>query len=460
MGREPFRSFSGALYEQPGVNLVVDEGRSYVRRSREAYDVIQATMVDTWAATSAGAFALIENHLYTVEAFKDYLARLAPDGLLSMTRWHLEPPDQLLRLVSLSRAALADLGLERPERRIVVVRGPWQRRFRRAPATFLLKNGEFRDEELERLGALSAEHGFELLYSHRAHTDNLFAALARAPQPERVWRSHESDISPTRDNNPFFFNSVRLRHLARAVSGRAGEWHKTNLGTFVLFALLAVALLATLLFILGPLLLVRRRINPLPLRLRLSWLLYFACLGVGFILVEVVLIQKCILFLGHPVFALTVVLFALLLSSGIGSFLSGRLAEAALPRALPRLLLGVAALVVAYVAALSPLFYALVHLPRVARISLTVLLLVPAGLLLGTPLPVAVRLLAQQAPGLIPWAWGVNGAASVVGSVGALVLALLSGFDQALLAAAGCYVLALVFSRRALPAKKESGAAP
>jgi predicted membrane-bound spermidine synthase len=448
MSSEPFRSYSGALYEQPGVRLVVDEGRSFLRRSRERYDVVQATMVDTWAATAAGAFALTENNLYTVEAFQEYLARLAPGGMLSMTRWHQEPPDQLLRLVALARAALDELGLGDAAQRVVLVKGRPQRRFARAPSTFLLKREPFTPGETGQLEALAERFGFEILYSPTTRPDNVFTRLIEATHPGAFFAAYPNDVTPTRDNNPFFFHSLRLRGLGSALRG-GGEWHKTNLGTFVLFAVLALTSLLTLLFVFGPLLLMRRRLRELPAATTLSWLLCFGSLGAGFILVEVALVQKCILFLGHPVYSLSVVLFSLLVFSGLGSALSGRLGPQELPRALPRLFVTVAALIVAYVALLSPAFHALVQLGRAPRIALCVALLAPLGLAMGAPMPTAIRMLADRAPRLIPWAWGVNGAASVLGSVAALALAIVSGFDQTLLAGAALYLVAMLLCRGA-----------
>jgi predicted membrane-bound spermidine synthase len=449
MSREPFRSYSGALYEQPGVRLVIDEGRSFLRRSPERYDVVQATMVDTWAATAAGAFALAENNLYTVEAFKEYLEHLEPDGVLSMTRWHLEPPDQLLRLVSLARAALDELGLGEAGPRLALVRGRPQRRFQRAPATFLLKRTPFSERELALLEQLSESSGFEPLYTPAVRPANDFTRLIEAERPELFFASHPTDVTPTRDNDPFFFHSLRLRDLGRALTG-AGEWHKTNLGSFVLFSLLGLSALMTSLFILGPLVLTRARRREVAPRTRLSWLVYFALLGAGYILVEVALIQKCILFLGHPVYALTVVLFSILCFGGLGAALSARLPPRRLTRALPRMLAGLVVLILASIALLSPAFQALVRLELPLRIALCAAFLAPIGLALGMPMPSAIRILAQRAPGLIPWGWGVNGAASVLGSAGALTLAVYTGFDQTLLAAATLYTLALGVRPRAL----------
>ena len=450
MSSEPFLGFSGRLYQQPGVRLEVDDGRSFLRRSREQHDLIVATMVDTWAATAAGAFALSENNLYTVEAFSDYLERLSPDGILSVTRWHQSPPDQLLRLVTLGREALAARGAHEPGRHFVVVRGPAEG-MPLTTATLLLKKSPFSPEQVERAEAFARRLGLELLYTPRTRPPNDLTRLITAGDPAALWRAFPSNISPPRDNSPFFFQSVRLEKL---VSRRwaLGEWRRTNLGTVVLFGLVAITSLVVVAFILGPLLAVRRRLRATPRQGRLPFLLYFATLGAGFIVVEVVLLQKCVLFLGHPAYALTVVLFAILLFSGLGSLLSGRIPEDALSRALPRVILLVVALIVGSVLVLSPLFYALVHLGAGWRVVVTVLFLAPLGLALGMPMPTGIRILTRRAPELIPWAWGVNGAASVLGSVGAIALAMVWGFDQALLVAAGLYLVGLGFATRALRA--------
>jgi len=445
---EPFRSWSGAVYEQPGVRLVVDEARSFIRSSRERYDVIQATMVDTWAATAAGAFALTENNLYTVEAFGDYLDRLAPGGVVSFTRWHAEPPDQLLRLVTIARAALAERGETDAASRLVIVRGPGEEARARAPATVLLKASPFTDAELDEVEAVAARAGFVLLYTPRTRPPGDLLRLVEAPDPGAVWRALPRDVSPTRDDRPFFFQTVRLAGLADLRLGGDDEWQKTNLGTLVLVAVGVFTLLSTVTFILLPLGFVRRRTGPTGLRP--SWLTGFAGLGLGYVVVEVVLVQKCILFLGHPVYALSVVLFSLLAWSALGSLASGRVAEERLPAFLPRALAGVALLVAAYSAVLSPLFGALVGLPRPARVAIAAVLLAPLGMALGTPMPSAVRLLGLAAARAVPWAWGVNGAASVLGSVAALILALGAGFDRALLVGAGSYLLALA-AFRSLP---------
>ncbi|MEW6125501.1 MAG: hypothetical protein AB1757_00445 [Acidobacteriota bacterium] len=446
MSSEPFKTYNGGIYQQPKVQLEVDEGRSFIRRSSDRYDVLQATMVDTWAATAAGAFSLTENNLYTVEAFKDYANHLTEDGVFTMTRWYFEPPDQLLRLLSLTRVMMQDLNIQNPERHVMLVRDV-STNYDRTPATFLFKKSEFTDDEVRVIEKLAAERQFQLLYTPLTQPDNVFTQMMKAADPATVWNAFETNVHPTHDNNPFFFNSLRPSNLGRALTG-VGEWQKTNLGTFVLFVLFGITTVLVVLFILVPLILVRKRATGGQANGRLAFLFYFAGLGAGFIIVEVAMIQKFILFLGHPVYSLAVILFSLLTFSALGSFITGRFAQANLQAILMKVILALVALVVIYILVLPPIFYGLVWLPHPARIIIAIALMAPLALVMGMPMPIGIRLLAKHSPEIIPWAWGVNGATSVMGSVAALVIAILTGFNQALIVGALIYLLALVFIKR------------
>ena len=239
MSSEPFRGYSGRLYDQPDVRLVVDEARSFLRSQEALYDVIQATMVDTWAATAAGAFSLTENNLYTVEAFADFLRRLTPQGVLSVTRWYVEPPDQILRLASLARAAGRELGSPDvgEQRHRGQGRGGGRARARprdlpvQAHAVHARGSGD-------RRGPGRRPRVHRALFApppppERPH------ATAHGRGPRAVWSSFDRDLSPPRDNRPFFFHTVRLGRLASVFAGDP-ESRKTNLGTLVLFALLVL----------------------------------------------------------------------------------------------------------------------------------------------------------------------------------------------------------------------------
>jgi hypothetical protein len=366
--------------------------------------------------------------------------------MLTMTRWYFEPPDQLLRLLSLTRVMMSELGISNPARHVALVRAldPGNTR---TPATYIFKKSEFTDDEISRLEIAARDTGYELLYTPLTRPENVFTAMLEASDPSEVWSSFETNVEPTRDNNPFFFNSVRLANLSRVIEG-SGEWQKTNLGSWILFSVLLMTSVLVLLFIIGPLLLVRGRALRTRTGMKLAYLLYFACLGAGFIIVEVAMIQKFILFLGHPVYSLAVVLFSVLAFSALGSYLSGRVTDDRLAMAPLKLLIALVALVCLYIVALPPIFYGLVGLAHAVRIVIAVVLMAPLAMMMGMPMPIGIRILARNAPELIPWAWGVNGATSVMGSVAALVIAILAGFNQALLVGGGLYLVGLFFITR------------
>jgi hypothetical protein len=360
--------------------------------------------------------------------------------VLSVTRWYVEPPDQVLRLASLARAAGRQLGLDPVAERVIVVRGAPEEGRERAPATFLLKRSPFTRAEVDDAEALAASQGYTVLFSPATRPPSELTRLLEAPDPEAVWSASERDLSPPPDNRPFFFHTVRFRHLASVLAADP-EARKTNLGTLVLVALLVLTSLLVAAFILLPLGLARRR-APAAERLPKA-LLGFAGLGTGYILVEVALVQKCILFLGSPAYALSVVLLSLLAFGALGARSTAHVGDDALAPALRRALLMAAAAAVVAVLVVSPTLDALAHWSRPLRVTVAIAVLAPVGFLLGRPLPLAVRTLARDRPAVVAWAWGVNGAASVLGSVLALVLALAFGLNQALLAGGALYVATL-----------------
>ena len=363
-----------------------------------------------------------------------------------MTRWYFEPPDQMARLASLARASLDRAGASDPGAHVMIVK-THRGAIERTPATFLMKRTPFTPEEVGLIENVAARDGFEILYTPRTRPRNIFTAVLNAADPGRVWSEWPTNIAPTYDNNPFFFNTLRPSQLGLLLNAPA-EWRQTNLGTVVLFWLIAISAVMVLLFIVGPLAVARREAIRRDTSRKLAALLYFVCLGAGFILIEVTLTQKFVLFLGHPVYALVVVLFSLLLFSGAGSALSSRFAGPDLRKAITWMCAAIALLVLLGTLAASPAFHRLVHLPIAARIAITVALIAPSGLLMGMPMPTGIRLLSRERPEIIPWAWGLNGAASVMGSVLALAIAILTGFNQSLALGAAFYLLAILAIRR------------
>jgi spermidine synthase len=436
-----FRDFSGNLYQDPRVTVYVEDGRSFVRRSDAKYDVIQASLVDTWAATAAGAYTLTENTLYTVEAFNDYLDHLNDDGVLTVTRWVFDG----LRLVSLAQEACARRGWDAAKRLAIVQQG--------RVATFLLKKSPLTEAEIGTLRAAARELEFDILYlpaSEGSVTADLprgadpsqepgpadYARLILARDRQAFYDSYPLDIRPTTDDRPFFFHTTKLKDQTSVAFGRAMLFGN---GLSALMTLMAISGVLVLLFVLGPLAVTGR--DLLGSRW-MGWLLYFGLLGAGFMLIEVALLQRFVLLLGHPVYSLTVTLFSLLVGGGLGSFLSRHFPDAALQRRLLAVLAGLVVVAVFGVVALPALIAAGIGLPLAARIAATAALLIPAGVLMGVPLPAGVRMLSARRPELIPWVWAINGALSVVGATVAVFIAMNWGFSVTLLVGAGCYVLA------------------
>ncbi len=438
MGDEFFAESAG-IYARPGVSVVVDDGRNYIARSDAAYDLIQASLVDTWAASSAGAFALSESNLYTVEAFVEYLEHLTPDGVLTVSRWR---PGSL-RLVSLARAAAESMGWASVADRLYVAASP-DRGGGPGLATVIVKRSPLTPAEIDRLIATSAELGFEVLYAPgggggapQGRSD--FVTLATAADLRPLLEESPVDLSAVTDDRPFFFQSFKAQDLGGVAAGLVAG---TDTGAVGLVAqLLALSVLLVALLILFPL----RFLSPerAPRSQFPLWRLgYFGCLGVGFIVMEVGLIQRFVLFLGHPTYALTVVLFTFLLGAGLGSALSRWLGS---PYRLAVIALAlVVALGLVYAVVLPEVLAAGLGLARWLRIAAAVALLLPLSLLMGVPLPAGVRLLANRSPGMVAWAWGINGATSVVGSALAILLAISLGFTAVTAFAAGLYGAALV----------------
>jgi len=423
--RDRYREYSGGLYtDYEQVLVVVGEGRNVIARSKEKYDVIQLSQVDTWAAASSGAYSLSENYLYTVEAFHDYLDHLTPSGVLTVGRWHLEPPAQAMRLMTIGATALAQRGVTDPSRHFVIVRAG-------DTSTLLMKAVPFTAEEVARLRAVIEPLLFSFSYAPDApDSDPQFVAFFNAADKRAFYKSYPLDVTPTTDDRPFFFENY--------------GW--TNFGTFrsgklTLTILLAQALVLATALILWPLWRFRR--NGLRVPGVRYFLIYFAALGIGFILIELALMQRLILFLGHPTYSISVVLFSLLTFSGLGSFLSQRWHDT--PQRGQRVaIVALIALTLGHTLLLPVWLRGAFSWPLAARLSLAIAILMPLGLVMGMPFPLGIHLVNRVSTLLVPWAWGVNGFASVIGSILSIMLAQSYGFGLVLFLAGGVYAVGLV----------------
>jgi hypothetical protein len=438
--------WAGDLYDDPRVTVVVEEGRAYARRARQRYDVAVLSLTAPLRPVTSGAYSLAEDYRHTVQAFADYLARLDEGGLLAVVRWLQVPPSEALRAFALAVEAVERAGGD-PWASIVALRSYQQ-------MLILVRRGAFTQEELADVRAFAAPRAFDLVYlpdlkPEEVNRYNVLMApdyyractgLLEARDREAWYRVYPFDVSPPHDDRPFFGHFFKWRQAADVLAMAGHTWQPFGgAGYFVLLALLALALLAAGGLILLPLAARHRgavgRRGPLGATLG-----YFALLGLGYLCVEIPLLQQFILFLGHPAYAMATVLFALLLFSGLGSLLSHRVG-------LRLVLLLLPLLVVGYALGLPALFAAALAAPLGGRLIVAVLALAPPGLLMGMPFPKGLALLEENAPDLITWAWGVNGAVSVVASILAALLALSLGFSTVLAVGAACYVGAWVMGR-------------
>lgn len=462
------------LYDRPEVHMHIGDGRSWVRNSREQFDVLQMTLVDTWASTAAGAFALSENNLYTVEAFREYFDHLKPDGIIAITRWEFKQPREALRVVSqeleiLNRAGIKDL----PDHFIIVSEGALDEDGR--PVTVLFKKSRFTPEDKGAVVAhLAAHPDLHPLYlppdhyvgpdaragaaQHAKGSSNrqapspagpdaaaTFGQLISSGNPRLFSDDYPYNVSPVTDNAPFFFFTFKTTRLVDAIrhgSFSSIDW-KVNLGIVVLAMLLVISVAAVVLFLLLPLAIHDRARRHGGFRL-----LYFVAIGLGYILAEIAFIQRFVLFLGHPTYALTVVIFLMLLASGAGSLVSRRWLPEPLHVWIPLLI--VCTLLTVYVGILPGLLRSLVGVTFPLKLAISAAVLLPLGFAMGMPFPSGLRCLAA-APGAdnsIEWAWAMNAAASVLGSVLAMLIAIQFGLGVTLACGAAAYVFALALVPR------------
>ncbi len=442
--RDKFARESHYIYSHPGVQLHIEDGRSFVRRSDQKYQMLQATLVDTWASTAAGAFALSENNLYTTDAFTDYLEHLTDDGLLAFTRWGFEPPRESLRLLSLAMAALPRVGESDPARHVMVVREDTAKiKGWGALDTVLISRKPFTQADVDHARTLIATGHLDEVYLPGDPPSNAFGQLLLAPDPQTFWRDYPFDVSPVSDDRPFFFYTVQPRDLWNylTTANRASADFKVNRAVPLLFGLMAVSISATALILLLPRLLLGTRLPKQKGVISFLW--YFICLGAGYILIQVALIQKFVLLLGHPTYALVVIVFSMLVASGAGSYFSRRIIADEDGR-LMRVLWAIALFVIALAFGARPLSQAAAAWPLPAKMLITVLAIAPAAFLMGMPFPTGLRRLEERHPPSIRWAWSLNAAASVLGSAGAIFLAIYIGLRATLLVGGLLYVCALI----------------
>jgi len=410
-----YGDFSGVA-KIPGLRLIVDDARSWFARSHEQFDLIQMSMIDSWAGTSAGAYTVSANPLYTVNGWKRFVSRLAPDGVLTVSRWyHPEHPDETARILSLAMATLMEMGMPRPAEHLYLAANG-------RLSTLIVGRAPLSMRDIGTLDAtVQALHYRTLAAPHRVAADAVIERILHAGTVDeliRIGRETPLNLAPTWDANPFFFNQLRLpdpgtpTSRLHAALRESGVLHGNLTANLTLATLVLISMAVVMLLIIGPAVSSTRRSSA---NVTLWSSAYFLLIGVAFIFVEISLIQRMSLFLGHPIYSLAIVLFSIILASGVGSLLS----ERAVPLS-ARSLVGWP-LVLAVYLGLLPLWWGKVldeteSGSLIERASVCLATVVPAGTLMGFMFPTGMRLCARIDSRITPWLWAINGAGGVLAS--------------------------------------------
>jgi hypothetical protein len=454
--RGRYRDFA-RVATYPGITLVHDEARSYLTRTSERFDVLQMSLIDTWAATGAGAFTLTENGLYTREGWRVFLRTLTPTGVLSVSRW-FDPANvsETTRLTSLGVASLLDMGIAPPRAHLMLIT-------RKSVATLLISPSPFTEADRERIERARDQHGFALAVT--PWTDAVDGRLQRIVSAT----SHEAleaaasdplfDFTAPTDRRPFFFNMLKPRAAFMrddAVVAGEGIVSGNLAATRTLTALAVITAVLVTAIILWPLAHVGR--PPLPGDVFSTSLAYFAVIGFGFMFVQIPFLQRFTVYLGHPTYTFSIILFLMILSAGIGSFASERI-DVSRRRTLIAIPTVIAASTLIEVTILQAVLDGTVAWPLAGRTIVVACFVVPLALLMGTCFPIGIRLVGRHSDRVAAWMWGVNGACSVMASTLAVMISMWLSIDAALVLAAALYLLLLV-PMRALAAAPALNRAP
>jgi hypothetical protein len=443
-----YRDFA-RIAGHPGVTLVHDEARSFLTRSPAKYDVLQMSLIDTWAATGAGAFTLSENGLYTRDGWQVFLRALTPGGVFSVSRWF--DPDaasETTRLLSLGVASLLDFGVTVPRRHLTLVT-------RERIATLMVSPTPFSEEDGTTVQRVADELGFAVRVAPWADsTDDRLRNIANAASVEALERAARDpylDFTPPSDRRPFFFNMLKPRGFFYRPSTSGGGVVSGNLrATRTLLALACVAGVLVVTIIAWPLLAAGR--PPMPPRVFTAALAYFAIIGLAFMLIQIAFLQRFSVYLGHPTYTFSIILFLMILAAGLGS-LASEAVDVGRLRLLVQLPLGIGVAVLAETVLLQPVVDLTVGWGLPGRTLVVAAFVVPLAFALGYCFPIGLRLVGQHSDRVTAWMWGVNGACGVMASILGVMVSMWLGIHVNLLIAAALYALLAVPMRQLAAAR-------
>jgi spermidine synthase len=451
--RNRYRRFSGGIYSMAQVKPVAMDGRGFIQSSDQAFDLIDIALLGSFGASAAGVYALSEDYLHTVEGFEAYLRHLTPQGILSVTHWIQFPARDNIKSFAIAIEALNRLHVSHPHKHLVFIRS-WK------TGTTLVKRSPFTPSEIDAVRRFCDERSFDVAYYPGVSPDetNRFNILS-LPQgtgmslvsyyeafknllfgnERQFYRDYPFDIRPATDDRPFFSHFFRWKSLPqlRRIMGR--QW--APWGYLLLIATLVQAALASLFLIVLPLLFLKRQGSPAR---KCRRFLYFLCLGLAFMFLEMSSMQKFVLFLRHPMYSIVVVISSFLVFSGLGSLFARKLIRPSSENRIRRLIpfAGIVILSLLYVAGLGGVFSLLSGMSTAARIITSVVLLAPVAFFMGMPFPLGLQNVSNSSPTLVPWCWGINGCASVLSTVLATTLAISCGFAIVAILAVVLYLIA------------------
>ncbi|MBA7480851.1 hypothetical protein ES707_16314 [subsurface metagenome] len=442
--KEDYRDFNGNILNSSKVKVINDNDRNFIASSKKKYDLIFLCLDDSYKVVTAGTYGLGENYEYTVEAIKQYYNHLEINGILCISRWLQLPPSESLKIFSTILSSLDELNIKDPQDYVCAIRSF-------STSFIMVKNGKFSNEEKQGVKDFCDERGFDLIYFSNIMPDEInknikinkpyyyecFSKIIGIDK-EYFINEYEFDVSPTTDNKPFFFHFFKPSHIPKILASYGKTWQPFGGGGYlILFALLLISVLLSIMLIIIPLIIRGKRFN-----LKVSkWqiFVYFSAIGIGFLFIEIPLMQKFILYLGHPIYSVSTVLFSILFFSGLGSLILGKDTKYFTLKICALLILILILLM------LSPvLLKNLMAYPFYIRFISCILILAPIGFLMGVPFPMGIRLTSEISSELIPWAWSINGFASVISSILATIFAISWGFNSVLIMSFFAYLLALI----------------
>ncbi len=444
--KNEFAEYSGNIYNNEKVQIINKEARGYIRNSNEKYDLIEISMLDTYNTASSGIYALNETYLYTVESIQDFYKHLDDEGILAITRWVVNPPRDNLKLLNICISALENLEIKDIGKHIIFIRSI-------QATTLVISKKPISENQINILEEFCKIRLFDICYYdgiEKSETNKfikldtpiyfLAAKQLLSENKHNFIKDYEFDIKTTSDNRPYFYNIFKMKMLKYIRKYGTDKIPFTQWGYFTLVILLIPVLMISFILIVLPLFFIRKKRNNLNGKI----ITYFGLIGIAFFFVEMPLIQKLILFLSHPTYSLSVIISAILIFSGIGSYFSDKIFPP--KRRIFYASLIIISIIIFYSFCLDLILPIFMDQNEIIKICITIMFLMPLGFFMGIPFPQGLVRIKKTDTSRIAWAWGINGFFSVISIMLATILAILFGFKFVFIIASVCYLTAGLIS--------------